>query len=502
MGKREEQWVAREGNVCTWRRAFAAAVALAVCLIQPQPVRAQDPGVASNQAPNRPASQTAATHARVAATPSSTIFSLDLTASIAAEVYTLATPYRVVIDLPEATASLTAGTTATGLVKSYRTEPLDARGARIVIETFGPVEIVGVDWIAAARLQLTLKPMDKPAFGAGTGGDLAQPPAFALPPALALKPSPPDPPPVKTTPQSALVQQRAKSTLAKSTLAESTLSESTLAESTLTKAAVKPAVFDDAIAEDAPRAKPVVMIDPGHGGIDPGAIGRDKVTEKTIVLAVANQTKAALELTGRYDVRLTRTTDVFVPLDSRVALSKQAKADIFISLHADTIEDRQMARSVRGASVYTLSDKASNEDARLMAEKENAADLIAGITPRQGDAGDDIKPILFDLMARETATFSRLLSRSVITWLRKNHPMAHEPERAAAFRVLRQPHAPSVLIELGFLSNPDEEHLMTQTAWQKQVGAAIANAVDTYFTKKGSSMATAPLDDGFGGLPP
>ncbi len=456
MGRREEQRVAREGNVCAWRRAFAAAVTLAVCLVPTQQVRAQAPSLTSSQA----ASQPAATHALVAATPSSTKFSLDLTASIAAEVYTLATPYRVVIDLPEATASLTPGTMATGLVKSYRTEPLDARGARIVIDTFGPVEIVGVDWIAAARLQLTLKPMEKTAFGAGTGGDLAQPPTAAP------------------------------------------------ATTTLVKSPDKPSLFDDAITTPAlppipvPTAKPVVMIDPGHGGIDPGAIGRDKVTEKTIVLAVANQTKAALELTGRYDVRLTRTTDVFVPLDSRVALSKQAKADIFISLHADTIEDRQMARSVRGASVYTLSDKASNEDARLMAEKENAADLIAGITPRQGDAGDDIKPILFDLMARETATFSRLLSRSVITWLRKNHPMAHEPERAAAFRVLRQPHAPSVLIELGFLSNPDEEQLMTQAAWQKQVGAAIANAVDTYFTKKGSSMATAPLDDGFGGLPP
>ncbi len=460
MSKREGQRVARKGNVCAWRQAFAAALGLALCLSLPQPVRANTPV------------QPVATHARIAASASSTQFTLDLTASISAEVYTLAAPYRVLIDLPEATSSLTPQT-ATGLVKSYHTEPMTGGGARIVIDTTGPVEIAGAEWVAAsdpkpattARLQLTLKPMDKAAFGTGTGGDLAQPAGL------------PAQPPHANVPAATAIAQTSP---------------------------VKPALFDDAItqAPTALSAKPIVMIDPGHGGIDPGAIGPDKVTEKVIVLAVANQTKAALEATGRYEVRLTRTTDVFIPLDGRVALSKQAKADIFISLHADTIEDRQLARSVRGASVYTLSEKASNEDARLMAEKENAADLVAGITPRTGDSGDDVKPILFDLMARETATFSRLLSRSLITALRKNHPMAHEPERAAAFRVLRQPHAPSVLIELGFLSNPDEEQLMTQTAWQKQAGSAIANAVDTYFSRKGSSMATAPLDNDFGGLPP
>jgi len=269
---------------------------------------------------------------------------------------------------------------------------------------------------------------------------------------------------------------------------------------------VKPSVFDDTSPADpdptATQAKPIIMIDPGHGGIDPGAIGPGKITEKAIVLAVAKETKAALVASGRYDVRLTRATDTFIPLDQRVALSKQSQADIFISLHADTIADAHLARSIRGASVYTLSDKASNEEARLMAEKENAADLVAGLPQPSPESGSDIKPILFDLMARETATFSKLLSRSVVGAMSKAHPLTHDPERAAAFRVLRQAGAPSVLIELGFLSNPAEEQMMTNADWQRRVATAIASAVDTYFARRGSSMAIAPFGGDPGGLPP
>ncbi|MEQ1696917.1 MAG: N-acetylmuramoyl-L-alanine amidase [Hyphomicrobiaceae bacterium] len=461
----EAQPIAHRGNFCAWQQATVAAFCLALCCLHLQPALAQTQATFI------------ATHATIAGDAASTKFILDLNASIAAEVYTLASPYRVVIDMPDATSSIPPEHAGTGLITSYRTEPLPNRGTRLILHTTGPVEVTGADWLAvtgkqpatAARLQLSLRPTEKAVFGLGSGASLAQ---------TATRAASPPPPSQRQPAQPAIT--------------------------TLVKTPVKPALFDDAATETpAPHsAKPVVMIDPGHGGIDPGAIGPDKVTEKTIVLAVANQTKAALEATGRYDVRLTRTTDVFIPLDSRVALSKQAKADIFISLHADTIDDRQLARSVRGASVYTLSEKASNEDARLMAEKENAADLIAGVTPKAAESGDDVKPILFDLLARETATFSRLLSRSVVNALRKNHPIAHEPERAAAFRVLRQPHAPSVLIELGFLSNPDEEQMMAKAAWQKQVGSAIAAAVASYFSRKGSTMATTPLNGDFGGLPP
>lgn len=261
---------------------------------------------------------------------------------------------------------------------------------------------------------------------------------------------------------------------------------------------VKPSVFDDAVSP----ARPVIMIDPGHGGIDPGAIGPGKTTEKTIVLAVALQLKSALDALERYDVRLTRASDTFIPLDKRVALSKQAGAGIFISLHADTIDNANLARSIRGASIYTLSDKASNEEARIMAEKENAADLVAGLPQHTPESGGDVKPILFDLMARETAAFSKLLSHTLAGAMSRNHTLTHDPERAAAFRVLRQADAPSVLIELGFLSHPAEEQMMTGATWQRQVASTIATAIDTYFSRKSSMMATAPFGGDLGGLPP
>ena len=247
--------------------------------------------------------------------------------------------------------------------------------------------------------------------------------------------------------------------------------------------------------------KPLIMIDPGHGGIDPGAIGKSKMPEKTVVLAVATQLARTLEATKRYRVRLTRSTDIFVPLDIRLDLAKHAEPDIFISLHADTIDDSRVASQIHGASVYVLSEKASNEEARLMAEKENAVDDLMG-TPRARDGEpEDVKPILFDLTARETATLSKLMSRCIVEALSKKHTLTREPERAAAFRVLRQPSAPAVLIELGFLSNATEEQLMMQPDWHQQIASALSHAIDVYFSQK-DSAALGIGSSHSGGLPP
>ena len=402
-----------------------------------------------------PQATTAATSAKVSSDATTTEFALDLTAGVTAEVFTLADPYRVVIELPDLAFELPTGTgsKATGLIAAFRYGAFADRRSRIVIDTLGPVKIAQAVMVnrtptansaGSIQLRVQLKPADAAVFGKGTGAARAESEAY--------------------TP--------------------------------------KPTVFDDAIAAAPARLKPVIMIDPGHGGIDPGAIGSSKTLEKNIVLAVALQLKSALDATGHYEVRLTRSTDIFIPLDKRVELSRQADADIFLSLHADTIEDRHLAQSIHGASFYTLSDKASNEEARLMAEKENAADLAAGIQPSAANNTDDVKPILYDLLARETATFSHLLSHSLVSALNKHHPLAHEPERAAAFRVLRQAQSPSVLIELGFLSNTTEEHLMLQPAWQKQVAGAISTAVDTYFSQKETNRANAPGAISYGGLPP
>jgi N-acetylmuramoyl-L-alanine amidase len=258
---------------------------------------------------------------------------------------------------------------------------------------------------------------------------------------------------------------------------------------------VKPAVFDQL-----PRTKPVIMIDPGHGGMDPGAVGRGKTTEKTVVLAVAKVLKATLEKGGKYDVRLTRSSDVFVPLPRRVEMSVEAQADLFISLHADAIDDKSLANAIRGASIYTLSEKASDEQARLMAEKENAADHVAGSDYAAGERNDALNGILFDLLARETASFSKVFSRTLVGSLSKASFLAREPERAASFVVLKQTHAPCVLVELGFLSNVAEEQRMNQLAWQQQMSQAIATAVTTYFEHKLSSATLGTVATG--GLPP
>lgn len=365
----------------------------------------------------------------------STSFTLDLTKGVRAEVFTLAGPYRVVIDLPNVAFKLPpdAGRAGSGLVTAYRYGLFAEGKARIVLDTRGPTRIdrAGMEHLPngrGIRLTVDLVATDAASFGAGTGG-------------------------------------------------------------ARTSEAAKPAATP---ADEAPKRqghKPVVAIDPGHGGIDPGAVGIGNVTEKSIVLAVAMQLKKQLAASGRYDVRLTRTSDVFVPLDKRLGLSREWGAELFISLHADAIAERQWADAVRGATVYTLSERASDEQARLMAEKENASDLIAGLDTREGEGLDEVKGILIDLMRRETANFSSDLAGLLVKRLGKSVALSRDPHRSAAFKVLKQPHAPSVLVELGYMSHPEDERLMTSQDWQRKVAAAIAGAVETYF---GRRTANAP----------
>jgi N-acetylmuramoyl-L-alanine amidase len=265
---------------------------------------------------------------------------------------------------------------------------------------------------------------------------------------------------------------------------------------------MKPAVTDDTRAPPLSAAKstarPVIVIDPGHGGIDPGAVGAGKTTEKAVVLAVARQLETLLNATDRYQVVLTRDGDVFIPLDKRVQLSEEANADLFVSLHADAISERGLASTVRGASVYTLSERASDEQSRRMAEKENASDRLAGLDQGANEGKDDIKSILFDLIARETSTYSHEVSQTLVTHLAKAGSVSRDPMRGAAFRVLKQANVPSVLVELGFLSHPEEELKMAGVAWQKQIAVAISGAVDTYFARRklGGNLTPLPVATG------
>ena len=360
-----------------------------------------------------------------------TLIQLTLTRGVIAEVYTLANPFRVIVDLPGVAFQLPAdsGRDSRGLVSAFRYGQFDEGKARIVLDTTGPVAIVKAEMTksrsgAGVVLTIELGPTDTAAFGDGTGSGRQS-------------------------------------------------SQGTDAENDSPTAA----------APNGTKSKPVIVIDPGHGGIDPGAVGAGNLLEKNLVLAVSKKVQEQLDRSGRYEIVMTRSRDVFVSLTDRLKISRKARSDLFISIHADSIE-QIYAQSIKGATVYTLSERASDAEARAIAEKENASDLIAGLDVADGEDNDDVKSILIDLMKRETANFSAEFSRTLVRNLKANVSLSRAPERAAAFKVLRQTHAPSVLVELGYVSNPDESRQMQSTAWQDKVATSIVAAIDKYFSKR------------------
>lgn len=384
----------------------------------------------------------AATAAGLAGDATRTTFRLDLSAGVTAEIFTLANPYRVIVDLPDVTFRLPdgAGQEGRGLVKTFRYGLFAERKARVVLDTTGPVRIERAAMTAAERGDGIVFTFDMvttapESFGAGTGAGRAAESAGAPPSAPA------------------------------------------------------PAAAGPDVAAPKRSGKPVIMIDPGHGGIDGGAISATKLLEKDIVLAVGKELGRQLAATGRYEVRMTRASDVFVSLDQRVKLSLSHGVDLFISLHADSLSAETGAATIRGATIYTLSERASDEHARRMAEKENASDLVAGLSVADGEDDDQVKSILIDLMKRETANFSADFSNVLAGKMKQAVALSRVPQRAAAFKVLKQTHAPSVLIELGYLSHPDDEKLLSSPAWHKRAAASMTAAIEAYFARR---TATSP----------
>ena len=221
-----------------------------------------------------------------------------------------------------------------------------------------------------------------------------------------------------------------------------------------------------------------VVLDAGHGGIDTGAEGGTGTLEKTITLAFALELKKKLEAAGRYDVFLTRDRDLFLRLDERVRIARQQGADLLISIHADAIRHK----SLRGATVYTVSDKASDAEAAAKAIRENLADQIAGIEVEE--ESQEVADILADLIRRETQNFSIRFARSLVGELTTTTRMIKNPHRFAGFRVLRAPDVPSVLLELGYLSNPDDEAQLRDPEWRGKAADSILSAVDQFFAAR------------------
>ena len=220
---------------------------------------------------------------------------------------------------------------------------------------------------------------------------------------------------------------------------------------------------------------PLVMLDPGHGGKDPGAIGVSGTYEKHIAFAAAQELRRQIEHSGQYRVELTRKRDVFIRLEDRVQAAQAGGAALFVSMHADAVGDPD----VRGASIYTLSDTASDTQTAALAKRENSADRFAGPQFREYDPA--VANILVSLVRQETRVGSARMARQVVHAFGPDVPLLKNPARHAQFMVLKAADIPSVLVEMGFMSNPLDEEALGRADHRVQIATAIRQAIDAYF---------------------
>jgi N-acetylmuramoyl-L-alanine amidase len=381
--------------------------------------------VAANHA-EAGAKKTVANDARLAGDKARTRFIADLSKKVDVNVFALGDPYRVIVDLPEVNFQMPAGlgTEKRGLITGYRFGLFAPGKSRIVIDVDGPF-LVDKSFVLdpradqPARLVVDLVPTDKQTF-------------LAKLRETSLKPMP-----------EALVAQKA----------------------TLPTAAL--------------NAKPVVVIDPGHGGVDPGTRSAEGITEKEVVLAFAKTLKQKLAAKGKYEVVLTREDDRFLALRERVEFAQKRDAKLFVSIHADYFPK---ANGARGATIYTLSEQASDDEAKELATKENFSDAIAGVA-LPTDSDEVVANILVDLAQRETQNRSITFAKSIVGEMGKTN-LHSKALRSAGFRVLKAPDVPSVLLELGYLSHPDDEKRLTSDKWRAAIADKVAAAIDGYFAKR------------------
>ncbi|WP_342362703.1 N-acetylmuramoyl-L-alanine amidase [Terrarubrum flagellatum] len=406
-------------------RPFARALSAALALLALAAGAAATPPAWRRfaQAANLPASPAApvAYDAEVQNADGGSTLLIRLSRPVDVSAFLLERPDRVIVDLPEVNFQLRddAGAKSSGLIRSFRFGLFSAGKSRIVIDLAQPAS-------ADARVET-------------------------------------------------IGEQRYASLLIKLARIDRA-SFARAAREPLRTASIAPPA-----APPAPDPRPLLVIDPGHGGVDPGARARNGMYEKTIVFDVARALKEKLVATGRYRVSMTRDDDVFVSLADRVKFARRSQADLMISLHADALTGDD---GVRGASIYTGSDKASDAYAARLAESENRSDSAAGADTAT-ELIDDVNDILSDLTRRETRAFSHRFAQALAGGLGAALPMHKTPLKSAGFRVLMAPDVPSVLIELGYLTNARDITVLTSPEGRAKAGDAILASIDAYFARRG-----------------
>jgi N-acetylmuramoyl-L-alanine amidase len=364
-----------------------------------------------------------------------TRLAFELTRKIDAAAFPVARPERIVVETPELSFRMDpavgqhAGGKAKGLIRSFRFGQFAPGKSRIVIDLARPAQLLKaacVDGPAGPRLEIDLSETDASAFAAAAEAARARHAAVDAPSA-APAPSP------------------------------------------------APVVGD----------APVLVIDPGHGGVDIGASGKRGEMEKMIVLEFARALRARLESKRAVRVILTRDDDVFIPLEERVRFARSHDAALFLSIHADTLGEA----SVEGATVYTLSAKASDAEAARIAETENRADQAAGVLPPA--EAEEIGDILLELTRRETKAFSRQFAEALIERWRDAGSLNKNPNRAAGFVVLKAHDVPSVLLELGYLSSERDLARLSSPQWRERAAEATATAIEAYFSARRKAAQSA-----------
>jgi N-acetylmuramoyl-L-alanine amidase len=404
----------------------------------------------------------AVTGAKLGVEPNLTRVELALSDSAEYRVFTLADPNRVVIDLSEVAWKVKEGKKlqGRGLIAALRYGLFKAGTSRIVLDLTAPAavtdaRILPADGSQPVRLAIDLRPADSAAFKAA-----AQTILFASSGASA--------PGGPATPAEVAPKDSKSPKLADAKIPGA----KTVDKGGAVTLQVAPKV--EVIPAPPPPAKPLIVIDPGHGGIDPGALGANAM-EKNITLAVAKQLRQQLLATGRFRVVLTRDKDVFIPLRDRFKIARDKNADLFISLHADSNPSNQ----ARGASVYTLSDKASDREAEALAAKENKSDVIAGVDLSKEN--QTVTGILIDLAQRETTNMSSRFASILVNDLRNDTLMLNNSHRFAGFAVLKAPDVPSVLLEMGYVSSSQDEQLLTSDRHQRKLAGSITRSIEDFF---------------------